>query len=137
VEDLFARSSPSDASSSYVFADYASFVGSLVDQADFVVVEVEDSVAVAVEVAVVPVPVVLVLVLAAAVNGEDMVLAAALKMVVQQVIVVLVFVPEERHHSVVAFRALPREMYCSVYSAVGEAVAAGVHLSALVGLVLA
>ena len=81
-------------------------MGSLVDQVDFVVAEVEDSVAVAVaaEVAVVHVPV-LVPVLAAAVDGEDMVLAAALKVAVPQVIVVLVSVPEERNHSVVAFRA--------------------------------
>lgn len=84
-----------------MFADYASSVGSLVDQVDFVV-EVEGSVAVAVEAAVVPVPAP---VLAAAVDGEDMVLAAALKVVVPQVIVVFVFVPEERHRSVVAFRA--------------------------------
>ena len=75
---------------------------SLVDQVDFVV-EVEDSVAV--EVAVVPVPADLVLAAAAAVDGEDMVLAAALKAVVLQVIVASVFVPEERHRSVVAFRA--------------------------------
>jgi hypothetical protein len=86
-----------------VLADYASSVGSLVDQVDFV--EVEDSVAVAVEVAVVPVPVPVPAVPVLAVDGEDMVLAAALKVVVPQVIVVLVFVPEERHHSVVAFRA--------------------------------
>ena len=81
-------------------------MGSLVDQVDFVVAEVEDSVAVAVaaEVAVAHVPV-LVPVLAAAVDGEDMVLAAALKVAVPQVIVVLVSVPEERNHSVVAFRA--------------------------------
>ena len=84
-----------------MFADYASSVGSLVDQVDFVVVEAEHSAAV--EVAVVPVPVPAVP--AAAVDGEDMVLAAALQAVVRQVIVVLAFVPEERHRSVVAFRA--------------------------------
>lgn len=86
-----------------MFADYASSVGSLVDQAGFAV-EVEDSVVVAVE-AVVLVPAVLDLDLAAAVDGEDMVLAVALKVVVLQVIVVLVFVPEERNHSEVAFHA--------------------------------
>ena len=103
VEVLIAHSSPS-ASSSYVFADYASSAGSLVDQADFVV-EVEGSVAAVVEVAVDSVPAVLVLVPAAAVDDEDMVLAAALMVAVLQVIVVLVFVPEETHRSVVAFRA--------------------------------
>ena len=79
-------------------------MGSLVDQVGFVV-EVEDSVAVAVAVAVVLVPAVLVLAAAAAVDGEDMVMAAASKVVVPQVIVVPVFVPEVRHHSVVAIRA--------------------------------
>ena len=98
---VFAHSSSSDASSYDVFAasDYASSVG-LVEQVDFVVVEVADSVAFAVEVVAVPV-----LAAAAVVDGEDMELAAALKVVVPQVIVVLVFVPEERHRSVVAFRA--------------------------------
>lgn len=75
---------------------------SLVDQVGFVV-EVEDSVAVAV--VPVPVPALVPALAAAAVYGADMVLAAALKAVVPQVIVVLVFVPEERHHSVVAFHA--------------------------------
>lgn len=70
----------------------------MVDQVDFVV-EVEDSVAVAV----VPVLVVVVVVVAA-VDGEDMILAAW-KVFVPPVIVVLVFVPEERHQSVVVFRA--------------------------------
>jgi hypothetical protein len=80
--------------------------------------------------------------------------------VVLWVIAVLVFGPEERHHSVVVFRAdwrvvdngtsikgnrtckkksispLLLEMYCSV-SAVEDAVPAEVHPSALVGLDLA
>ena len=80
---------------------------SLVDQIGFVVVEVEDSAAVAVVLVPIPVPALVpaLAAAAAAVDGADMVLAAALKVVVPQVIVVLVFVPEERYHSVVAFRA--------------------------------
>ena len=69
----------------------------MVDQVDFVVVEVQDSVAVVVEVAAVPVPVP-----AAAVDDEGMTLAA---LQVPQAMVVRVFVPEERIHSVAAFRA--------------------------------
>ena len=64
-----------------------------------------DSVAFAVEVVAVPCPAVPDLAAAAVVDGEDMELAAASKVVVPQVIVVLVFVLEERHRSVVAFRA--------------------------------
>ena len=107
MEVLFAHSSPSDATSSYVFADYALSAGSLVVQVDFVVAEVEDSAAVAVEVVVVPVPAVPVLaaVAAVAVDDEDMVSAAALKVVDPQVIVVLVSVPGETHRFAVAFRA--------------------------------
>ena len=67
MEDIFAH------------ADYAS----LVDQVDLLVVEV-----------VLPVPAAPVL--AAAVDGEDIVLAAALKVVVPQ---------DQRHCSVIAFRA--------------------------------
>lgn len=101
-------------------------------QVDFVVVGADDSAVVAVEVAVVPIPVLVAVVVAVAVDGEDMIMAAS-PVVVLQVIVVLVFDPEERHHSVAGFHALLLEMYCSVYSAVEDA-PAEVHPSALVDL---
>ena len=128
----------------------------MVVQVESVVVEVEDSVAVAVEVAVV---LVVVVVVAVAVDDEGTGLAAW-QVVVPWVIVVCAFVPVERNHSVVVFRAdwrmidngkstenqtrkkkpispLPQEMYCSVYSGVEEVAFAEDHPSALVDPALA
>lgn len=52
-------------------------------------------------------------------------------------IVVRAFVPVERNHSVVVFRALPQEMCCSVYSGVEDVAFAEDHPSALVDPALA
>lgn len=65
-----------------------------------------------------------------------MILVAS-QIVVPRVIAVSVLVPVERNHFVVVFHALPREMYCSVYSAPEEAVPVEGHPSALVELALA